>query len=550
MAQTTDPLLNTAPADIPEADEDAIDTAPLLPPQSGSGVSDEDVRKFASIGGIREVEVDLSTLYGGEFEDVVLPPSGSAERAAMEKAFKRKIDYAILPVVIAMYMLNYLDRNNIAAAKLGSLMEDLNLTSTQYSTAVSVLFIPYTLMQVPSNLILGKIGKPSVYLPSAMVIWGMLSLWTTFVSGYRSLVTIRFLIGFAEAAFYPGTMFYLSCWYTKYEIAKRSAIFVCGSWVSGAFSGLVAYGVLENLDGVFGLAAWRWLFLIEGTLTVIVALIAIPILPNLPATTKWLSKEERLLGVLRMINDVGQHDDDSAAPVEEDEQGRAMAEPPKSKFQSALAGLYLALVDKKVLIILWMQFSLAMMGGINTVFPTIVGSLGYGQAKTLLLTAPPWLLCSVTSVWNSFHSDKTGERYLHMVWGPALAALGIVISMMTQDTFWRYLSMLLMLQNYNSWSLGFAWMATTVPRPPIKRAAAVSFVNIGGNVPNIIVPYLFYVGSEPQFYVGFAVCGFFALSGIVAATVLKGSLVRLNKKLERGGVVDGLDGTTGFRFIF
>lgn len=302
---------------------------------------------------------------------------------------------------------------------------------------------------------------------------------------------------------------------------------------------------------MLGLAAWRWLFLLEGTVTVIVALIAMPILPNLPATTKWLTKEERLLGVLRMINDVGQHDDDAAATAAapDDDYGEEV-EQPKSRTRSALSGLYMALVDEKVLIIVWMQFSLAMMGGINTVFPTIVGSLGYSQAKTLLLTAPPWLLCSVTSVWNSFHSDKHGERFLHMIWGPSLAIIGIIVSLLTQETFWRYLSMLLMLQNYNSWSLGFAWMASTVPRPPIKRAAAVGVVNIGGNVPNIIVPYFFYVGSEPQFYLGLSICGLFAVSGIIAATVLKSRLMKLNKKLERGGVVDGLDGRTGFRFIY
>ncbi|KAK9463717.1 major facilitator superfamily domain-containing protein [Lipomyces oligophaga] len=457
----------------------------------------------------------------------------------MELEFKRKIDYAILPIVIAMYMLNYLDRNNIAAAKLGTLMEDLNLTGTQYSTAVSILFVPYTLMQIPSNLLLGKLGHPNIYLPSAMAIWGALSLWTAFVKGYHSLVFIRFLVGFAEAAFYPGTVFYLSCWYTKYEIAKRSAIFVCGSWISGAFSGLIAYEVLENLDGVFGLAAWRWLFLLEGTVTVAVALAAIPILPNLPATTKWLSKEERLLGVMRMINDVGQRDDDDA------QSGTAK----KKGFWSALEGFKMAIKDEKVLLILWMQFSFAMMGGLNTVFPSIVGSLGFSQAKTLLLTAPPWLLCSVTSVWNSFHSDMTGERCLHMVWGTGLAFAGVAISLLTLTTGWRYLAMLLMLQNYNSWSLGFAWMATTIPRPPIKRAAAVGIVNLGGNVPNIIVPYLFYTGSEPHFYLGFTVCGFFALSAIVSAFVLRGVLERRNKILERGGSVDNLDGRTGFRFM-
>ncbi|KAK9450017.1 major facilitator superfamily domain-containing protein [Limtongia smithiae] len=468
----------------------------------------------------------------------------------MEQALKRKIDYAILPVVIAMYMLNYLDRNNIAAAKLGSLMEDLNLTGTQYSTAVSILFIGYILMQVPSNLILAKVGHPSIYLPSAMAIWGVLSMWTTFVRGYHSLVFIRFLIGFAEAAFYPGTVFYLSCWYTKYEIAKRSAIFVCGSWISGAFSGLIAYAVLENLDGVFGLAAWRWLFLIEGTMTVSVALMAIVVLPNLPSTTTWLSMEERLLGVVRMIEDVGQQDEDAVAVETEEAAADDAQVVSKSKFASAMAGFMMAITDPKVLLIWVMMFSFAMMGGINTVFPSIVGSLGYSQPKTLLLTTPPWLLCSVTSVWNSFHSDRNGERYLHMVWGPILSMLGFTICLLTTETSYRYFAMLLLLQIYNSWSLGFAWMATTIPRPPVKRAAAVAFVNIGGNIPNVIAPYLFYQGAEPHYYLGFTVCALFGITGLIGATVLRNALQRMNKELARGAVIDGLDGRRGFRFVY
>ncbi|KAK9324528.1 major facilitator superfamily domain-containing protein [Lipomyces orientalis] len=547
LLNNTDPLNDPLGADavnihdtddlsLSAVDDSSKPSSFVNTPASVSSISSED--------GLDRPLVDLDTLYGGQFAGVKLPPKGSPERNEMERRLKLRIDMSILPIVIAMYMLNYLDRNNIAAAKLGSLVEDLNLTGMQYSSCVSILFVSYTLMQIPSNLILEKVGHPSIYLPAAMTIWGMLSMLTAIVTGYRELLCIRFLIGFAEAAFYPGTVFYMSCWYTKYEIAKRSAIFVCGSWISGAFSGLVAYGVLENLEGTLGLSAWRWLFLIEGTITVTVALIAMPILPNLPATTRWLSKEERLLGVLRMIEDVGQQDEDSAAdPV-------SSTRNPSSKFESAMAGFMMAVRDPKVLTILQMMFSLAMTGGINTVFPTIVDSLGFSRPTTLLLTAPPWILCSVTSVINSFHSDKTGERCMHMLWGPCLALLGFLICVVTTSTFLRYIAMLFLLQIYNSWSLGFAWMATTVPRPPIKRAAAVAFVNIGGNIPNIIVPFLFYQGSEPKFYLGFGVCALFAVFGMLGALALKSQLKRLNVKLERGGKVDGLDGSTGFRFIY
>ncbi|KAK9237053.1 major facilitator superfamily domain-containing protein [Lipomyces kononenkoae] len=463
----------------------------------------------------------------------------------MEKRLKLKIDIAILPAVILMYIMNYLDRNNIAAAKLGTMIEDLHLTSTQYSTCVSILFVGYISMQIPSNLILEKVGRPGLYLPSAMTIWGILSTLTCVVKSYQGLLVIRLLIGFAEAAFYPGVMFYLSCWYTKFEIAKRAAIFVVGSWLSGAFSGLIAYGVLTYLDGVHGLAAWRWLFLIEGVITIGIALTSMLVLPNLPATTRWLSKEERLLAIVRMIEDVGTRDDD-AAPNSELETVDVL---PQSKFRSAMVGFTMAVRDPKVLNFLQMMFCFATTAGINTVFPTIVNSLGFDRPKTLLLTAPPWLLVAITSVINSFHSDKTGERYWHMMWGPCLSLVGFVIGISTTKTAPRYVAMMLLLQIYNSWSLGFAWLSNSVPRPPIKRAAAVAAVNIGGNIPNIFVPYLFYSTASPNFYVGFAVCIVFAFLGMTGATTLRWQLSRLNKKLAAGETVDGLDGNTGFRFL-
>ncbi|KAK7206464.1 MFS transporter [Myxozyma melibiosi] len=496
------------------------------------------------------VEYDPIQLLGdlsGEFDGVTVPAKGTPEREEMEKKLKFKIDMTIMPVVIAMYILNYLDRNNIAAAKLGTLREDLNLTDTNYSTCVSILFVGYILMQIPSNLLLEKLGRPSLYLPLAMAIWGVLSACTAAVQGFGGLFAVRFLIGFAEAVFYPGVMFYLSCWYTKYEIAKRSAIFVTGSWVSGAFSGLIAYGIMKNMDGARGLEAWRWLFLIEGVITVAVALVSIFILPELPATTKWLSKEERLLGVIRMIEDVGQADDDHAPKL--DANGEPVVEDLHGKFKTAMEGFILASKDFKVCIAFFMMFFLAVTAGVNTVFPSIVKSLGYGTEETYLLTAPPWILVAITSVLNSYHSDYKQERYFHFLWGPTLSLVGFVIGIATTKTAPRYVAMMLLLQVYNSWSLGYAWLASIIPRPPIKRAAAVACVNIGGNIPNIFVPYIYYSKASPHYYAGFAVCIATALLGLVSATVLKIRLNALNKKLAAGGIVDGLDGSTGFRFL-
>ena len=230
------------------------------------------------------------------------------QRAELERRLVRKIDYRLLPMIVIMYIMNYLDRNNIASARLAGLQTDLNLDDTSYQTAVSILFVGYLLMQVPSNLLLNKIGKPAWYLPGAMVVWGTISAATSAAQSYGGLLAIRFFLGFVEAAYFPGCLYYLSCWYTRKELSFRSAVLYSGSLLSGAFSGLIAAGILNNLNGARGIAAWRWLFIIEGAVTIFIAFIAIFILPNLPRTTLWLTEEERELAVWRLDEDIGEDD--------------------------------------------------------------------------------------------------------------------------------------------------------------------------------------------------------------------------------------------------
>jgi MFS family permease len=165
-------------------------------------------------------------------------------------------------MIIVMYILNYLDRNNIAAAGLSGLQKDLALGGTQFNTAVSILFVGYLLMQLPSNMLLNKLGRPSLYLPTCMVVWGIVSGATAASTSYRGLIGARFVLGFVEAAYFPGCLYFLSCWYTRKELALRTAMLYSGSLLSGAFGGLIAAGILDGMDGVRGLSAWRWLFII------------------------------------------------------------------------------------------------------------------------------------------------------------------------------------------------------------------------------------------------------------------------------------------------
>ena len=232
-------------------------------------------------------------------------------RARVEKSLKRKLD-ARCSLFVLIYIMNYLDRNNLAAARLKGLQTDLKLSDTQYATCLSILYVGYIIMQVPSNILINRIARPSWYIGAVMLVWGMISTCTGVVNNFTGMVVTRFFLGFVEAAFLPGALLILSKWYTRRELTLRNAILFCGNLISNAFSALIGAGVLSNMDGILGHAAWRWLFWIEGAITMGVAISACFVLPDLPTNSRGFTEEELLVAQYRMTEDVGEADTDSA----------------------------------------------------------------------------------------------------------------------------------------------------------------------------------------------------------------------------------------------
>lgn len=276
---------------------------------------------------------DVSTEGKAGFNAAYMTPE---RRVKVEKSLRRKLD-ARCSLFIAIYIMNYLDRNNIASARLKGLQTDLNLDDAQYSTCLSILYVGYILMQVPSNMFINRISRPSLYLGGVMLVWGLISTLTGVVQDFKGMVLVRFFLGFVEAAFLPGTLLILSKWYTRRELTMRNALLFCGNLISNAFSALVGAGVLSNMQGTLGHAAWRWLFWIEGGVTMLLAITAALVLPDLPHNTRGFTEEERHVAQLRMIEDVGEADTDS-------------------KEQGESAGLIMAFKDFKVWL---MMFTLA-----------------------------------------------------------------------------------------------------------------------------------------------------------------------------------------------
>ncbi|KAK6000878.1 hypothetical protein QM012_002961 [Aureobasidium pullulans] len=444
------------------------------------------------------------------------------DRVADEKVLLRKIDLRMMPMMMLIYVLNYLDRNNIAVARLGSFEKDLGLHGTQYNTIISIFFVGYILTQVPTNMILDKV-KPSIFLPLIMCCWGAVSACSGAIQNYPGMICLRFLLGFVEAPFFPGSLFLFSSWYTKKELAKRISILYAAGQMAGAFGGLLGSAIMGGMDGKAGLAAWRWLFIIEGTATIPIAFAAAFVLPDYPETTKWLTVQERRLAMLRIAEDANEQDIHKSSSRE---------------------GLILAFTDPALYILWFMQLSLNTAAAFTNFFPTIVKTLGYDKTRTLLLSAPPYVFAAMLGITNSWHSDKTRERWLHVVWPQVFCSIGFIISAVTLNVAARYTATFMMMSVYGSFGCILSWVSSTLPRPSSKRAVAYAVVNAGSNLASIYASYIYPASQGPRYWQANVVNVAFSTACIALATTLRFYLGWRNKKLDRARSDDeSMEGT-------
>ncbi|KAM0550196.1 hypothetical protein ACHAPJ_009044 [Fusarium lateritium] len=487
---------------------------------------DSELNKMDSIDTKAQVaELDnAEKTIGGN--DRLAPAHAMSEEefAKIEIKLKRKLDARLLCCVWLIYIMNFLDRNNIAAAKVAGLDKSLGLSQSQYSTAVSILFIGYVLMQIPSNIFLAQL-RPSIYIPCCMATWGLLSTLTGVVHSFAGLAVIRFFLGVIEAAFFPGALFLISSWYKRSELGFRGALLFTATQLGSAFSGLISAGVQSGLDGARGLESWRWLFFIEGSITIFIALVSVLILPDWPSTTRWLSAKERAVAEWRLISDAGQVDEDD---------------------EKWSYGFVTAFKDWRVYVFALMFFCLQVSSATQNFFPSVVQTLGFNRINTLLLTAPPYILALIISVFNNWSADRRQNSSFHVMWPMALAIIGFIIAASTLKLGPRYLAMMLMIGGgHGANAVVLAWTQKTIIRPRIKRAAAVAFVNAFGSLSQITdldihawTPYLYPDSSKPRYILAFSVNSAFSLATILLALVLRIALKRANKKLDEGADIN------------
>ena len=320
---------------------------------------------------------------------------------SLETRTYHKVDVRLLPFLFLCYILAYLDRVNVGFAKL-QMLKDLSMSDAAFATGAGIFFIGYFFFEVPSNVLLKKFGA-RMWIARIMISWGVISAFMIFVKGEWSFYAMRFLLGLAEAGFFPGVIFYLTLWYPSKLRASRTAWFVAAIAVSGVIGNPISGWIMDRLNGAMNLAGWQWLFLSEGIPSVIVGLWVIYYLDSSIEEAKWLTAEEKAL----LANNV----------IAED----------KHKTEHKLAD---AFTSGKVWVLCAIYFTL-MIGlyGIAFWLPTIVKAFGIkGYFGVGLITAIPYGVAVIGMIFLSLHSDKTGERRLHYVFNVVAGAIGLVLS--------------------------------------------------------------------------------------------------------------------------
>ena len=313
----------------------------------------------------------------------------------------RKVDMRIVPFLFFCYILAYLDRVNVGFAKL-QMLKDLSLSDAAFATGAGIFFIGYFFFEVPSNVLLKKFGA-RMWIARIMISWGIISGCMIFVKGEWSFYAMRFLLGLAEAGFFPGVIYYLTLWYPSRLRSTRTAWFVAAIAVSGVVGNPISGWIMDVLSGAMKLAGWQWLFLSEGIPSILVGFLVIFYLDSSIAEAKWLTPEEKA----SLAHNLEAED--------------------KHKTEHKLVD---AFTSGKVWVLCGIYFTL-MIGlyGIAFWLPTIVKAFGLkGYLRVGLITAIPYGVAVIGMILLSNHSDKTGERRLHYVANVVVGAVGLILS--------------------------------------------------------------------------------------------------------------------------
>ncbi|KPI40255.1 putative transporter [Cyphellophora attinorum] len=390
--------------------------------------------------------------------------------------------------------------------------KDLGMHGTDFNTTVSILFVGYMLMQVPSNMMITRVRRPSWYMSCWMLAWAAVSGCTALVQSYGGLVATRFILGIVEAPFYPAATFTISSFYTRREVAARIAILYGAQILATGFSGLIAAGIFAGLDGALGIQGWRWLFIIEGSVTAFVALFGFFTLADEPLTTRWLTESERRLAHDRMERDKLADSDAEAS--------------------TTWHGLFEACKDVRTWIFTLMKMLQLSACSFNSFLPTVVKTFGFSTTVTLALTCPPYIFAGIVGFLFGWSSGRHHERTYHITAGLGIATIGFIWAAATLNVPARYVACFVFpVGAYSVNSVIIGWASSTLAQSREKRAVIFALINSLGNLGSIYGAYLWPSTDSPLYSIGFGASAGFAFGAVALAWLMRHLLKRANKSI-------------------
>ncbi|KAK4097550.1 MFS general substrate transporter [Parathielavia hyrcaniae] len=468
---------------------------PDVPTTESDSVSNE------KVGAVKPSHVD----------DVNVESAGWDSKATRQLI--RKVDLKLIPFLAFLYLLSFLDRTNIGNARLDTLEADLGLVPARlhYNDALAVFFPFYVAAEIPSNMAM-KRWRPSIWIPSIMLAWAVCTTLMGIVHNYAGLMVCRAALGIAEGGLFPGITYYITMWYRRHECGLRMAVFFSAATAAGAFGGLLARGIME-MRGVAGLSGWQWIFILEGLLTFVVAIIAFFVMQDYPSTAKFLSDAERTEITARLKRDRS-----------------SLADEFDIKY------FWAALKDWKIWV--HMFITIGVYTGLysySLFLPTIVRDLGTVQTPELaqLMTVPPYVVACVFCVGAGWYADKLGQRGIFMIFFMVVSIIGLIMLMASSSAAVRYVGCFFLATGiYPNVPQGVAWNGNNIGGS-LKRGVGIA-MHVGfGNLGGTISAYLFLPKDSPRYIPGFAVLLAFQAMALVLSVLMMIYLRRENARRDR-----------------
>jgi ACS family tartrate transporter-like MFS transporter len=412
--------------------------------------------------------------------------------AAMTDAERRvfvKIAWRLMPLLTVSYVLNYLDRTNIGFAAL-TMNREIGLTPTVFGAGAGILFLSYCVLEVPSNIALHRFGA-RIWISRIMITWGIVSAATIFISGPKSWYVMRFLLGAAEAGFFPGIAYYIATWFPAEYRARMLAWFVLAIPASSVISGPVS-GLLLGMNGIAGLSGWKWLFIIEGLPSALLGIAVFMVLADRPDDARWLTPEER-----RIAND-------------------AIGAERRAK---EVRQLLPALKDIRVLILAGVQFGFLVGSyGVGIWLPQIIKAEHLSNIAVGLIFGGCYVLACVGMIAWSAYVDKKGRPIFHLGLTCFTAAVGLVLAIIF-GRFWISLSLMTVALIGITAARAIFWAIPTSFLSGVGAAGGIAFINSIGTIGGFVGPFImgWLKDRTNSFSAGLmAMAGFLAVSTILS----------------------------------